>query len=116
MDSRLEAVLSFSNYNKTLNLKRKILKEKTDAKLTFGYNGGIFKIDRSLITFVQMLIDQDRIQNIPLLDSNSNPILIADLVEFKDNILDLYFEITYEYYQEYEKIKKSRSVEKLVDL
>jgi hypothetical protein len=28
----------------------------------------------------------------------------------------LYFEITYEYYQEYEKIKKSRSVEKLVDL
>lgn len=116
MDSRLEKALSFSNFNKTLNLKRTVLKENFDAKLTVAYNGGIFKAEREIITFVQMLIDQNRTQNIPLLDINDNPILVEDLEEFKNLLLDRYFEMLLAYYQEYQKIKRSRSVEKLVDL
>lgn len=116
MDSRLEKALSFSNYNKTLNLKRTTLKEKSDAKLTLAYNGGIFKSERSLIVFVQMLIDQGRADNIVLLDINDNPILVENLDDFKNLLLDRYFEVTLEYYQEYQKIKRSRSVETLVDL
>jgi hypothetical protein len=116
MDSRLEKALSFSNYNKTLNLKRTALKEKADAKLTLAYNGGIFKSERSLVVFVQMLIDQGREENIVLLDINDNPILVESLNEFKNLLLDRYFEVTLEYYQEYQKIKRSRSVETLVDL
>jgi hypothetical protein len=115
MDERLKKALDFSNYQQTLNIQKKILKEKIDAKLTYGYNGGIFKIDRSLITFVQMLLDQGRKDNVPMLDLNENPILIEDLENFKDEILDRYFSSVYEYYESYEKIKKSRSVEKLVD-
>ncbi len=116
MDSRLERALTFSNYNKTLNLKRITLKEKSDAKLTLAYKDGIFKAERSLIVFVQMLIDQGRADNIPLLDINDNPILIEDLNEFKNLLLTRYFDVTLEYYREYQKIKQSRSVEKLVDL
>jgi hypothetical protein len=116
MDDLLSKALNFSNYRKTLALQRKILKEKIDAKLTYGHAGGLFKIDRTLISFVQMLIDQERTENIPLIDDNGNPILVEDLVAFRNEILERYFTTVFEYYGEYKKITESRSVEKLVDL
>jgi hypothetical protein len=116
MDERLQKALDFSNYRQTLSIQRKTLKEKINAKLTYGCNGGLFKIDRSLITFVQMLIDQGRTENVPIIDVNENPILIVNLNDFRDEILDRYFSATYEYLEEYQKIKSSRSVEKLLDL
>ncbi len=116
MDERLAKALDFSKFRQTLTLERKNLKEKIDANLTYGYNGGIFKIDRSLIVFVQMLIDQQRTENVPLLDSNDTPILISDLNTFKDEILDRYMTAVYQYFRQYEKIKKSRSVDKLIEL
>jgi hypothetical protein len=116
MEDQLKKALDFSNYRQTFSIQRKTLKEKIDAKLTYGVNGGIFKIDRSLISFVQMLVDLGRSTDVPLLDINDNPIVIPDLESFRDEILDRYFESTLEYFKEYEKIKKSRTVEKLLDL
>ena len=116
MDERLQKALDFSNYRQTLSIQRKTLKEKINARLTYGCNGGLFKIDQSLITFVQMLIDQDRTENVPLIDINENPILVVNLHAFRDEILDRYFSATYEYLEEYQKIKSSRTVEKLLDL
>jgi hypothetical protein len=54
MDDRLKKALEFANYRQTFAIQRKTLKEKTEAELTHGYNGGVFKIDRSLLTFVQL--------------------------------------------------------------
>ncbi len=116
MDERLSKALDFSKYRQTLNLERKNLKEKIDGQLTYGHNGGIFKIDRSLISFVQLLIDQGRKDNVPILDSNDNPVLITDLSVFRDEILDRYMTAVYEYHEQYDRIKKARSVEKLLDL
>lgn len=116
MDERLSKALDFSKFRQTLTLETKNLKEKIDAKLTYGHGGGIFKIDRSLINFVQMLIDRNRVENVPILDSNNNPTLIENLELFRDEILDRYMTSVYEYYEQYEKIKKSRSVEKLLDV
>lgn len=116
MDPRLEQALDFSNYNQTLSTKRRQLKEKVDAKLTYGHNGGIFKIDRTLIVFVQMLIDQGRINDVPLLDSNENPILVENLSSFRDEIIDRYFSSVYDYYEQYQGIKKARTVKMLADL
>jgi len=116
MDERLTKALDFAKYKQSLNLQRKNLREKIDGKLTYGHNGGIFKIDRSLINFVELLINKERTINVPLLDSNENPILIENLVAFRDEILDRYMSSVYEYAEQYEKIKKSRSVEKLLEL
>jgi hypothetical protein len=116
MDTLLEKALEFSNYKQTLSIQRKALKESADAKLTYGHQGGIFKIDRNLITFVQFLVDQERTENVVLLDTNDNPIMVSDVIKFRDEILDRYFTATAEYHQEYEKLKKSRSVQALVDL
>jgi hypothetical protein len=116
MDERLKAALDFSNYRQTLAIQRKTLRERIESKLTYGCNGGIFKIDRSLLVFVQMLIDQGRTENVPMIDQNENPVLIPDLNGFRDEILDRYFTSTYEYHNEYQKIKASRTVEKLLSL
>jgi hypothetical protein len=116
MDDRLKKALDFANYRQTFAIQRKLLKETVDSELTYGHNGGIFKIDRSLLTFVQLLIDQGRIENVPLIDTNDNPILIDNLEKFKTEIFDRYFSATYRYLESYNKLKKSRSVEKLVDL
>lgn len=114
MNENLKQALEFSNYQITLSNQRKVSREKAESKLTFGFSGGIFKIDRSLISFVQTLIDLERVENVPILDVNENPILITDLIEFRDEILDRYFSVTLEYYNEYQEIKKSRSVNKLI--
>lgn len=115
MDDILKQALDFSNYNQTLSIQRRILKEKFNAQITFGYNGGIFKIDRSLIVFIDMMISNDR-SDVVLIDINENPVWISDLEKFKSEILDRYFSATHEYQIEYEKIKKNRSVASLVNL
>jgi len=113
MQEQLEKALEFSNYRQTLTIRRKTLKEKIEGQLTYGYNGGIFKINRGLLTFVEILNSKGRKTAI-LLDVNDNPILIEDLEGFKDEIFDRYFTSTNEYYEEYQSLKKSRSVEKLI--
>ena len=115
MQEEYKKALDFSNYRQTFSIQRKTLKEKIDAKLTYGINGGIFKIDRSLLNFVEMLIYKDRSENVVILDVNENPILIENLVDFREEIFDRYFTATLEYYEEYQNLKKSRSVESLLE-
>lgn len=115
MDDRLKSALEFSNFKQTFAIKQKHLKEKIDAKLTYGYNGGIFKIDRPLLTFIEALSRSGR-DTAVVLDHNENPIMIENLDLFKDEIYDRYFSSTNEYYNEYQEIKKSRSVERLLNV
>lgn len=114
MDERLKKALDISNYRSSFELQKKTIKEKLKSKLTFGYNGGLFKIDRDLICFVDFLIKNGRESNVPVLDSNSNPILVEDINQFKIEILDRYFSGCNSYFEDLEKLKKNRSVEKLV--
>jgi len=115
MEEQLKRALEFSNYKQTFSIQRKILKEKIEARLTFGFNGGIFKINQSLLTFVQMLCDKQRTAGVVILDQNENPILIDDLEKFQEEIFDRYFTATNEYFEHYQNLKKSRSVEKLLE-
>jgi hypothetical protein len=114
MDQQLKAALDFSNYQQTFSIQKKVLKERIAAKLTYGFNGGLFRIDRNLLTFVDMLCAKGRTSGVVLLDANENPILVDDLEAFREELFQRYFEVTNEYFDQYQKIKKSRSVEKLI--
>lgn len=116
MEEQLKKALDFSNYRQTFSIQRKTLREKVDSKLTYGYGGGIFKIDRELIVFVEFLLTKNRKSGVVLLDLNENPILITDLEKFQEEIMDRYFAVTNEYFEEYQILKKSRSVDKLIEL
>lgn len=114
MDERLKKALEFSNYRISLFQKKEDLKLNMSNMLTYASNGGIFKIDPSLICFVKAIIDQGK-QRIVLIDSNENPIVITNINEFYDEIFNRYFEATNLYYMEYTKLKKSRTVGSLYD-
>jgi len=115
MNEQFQQALDFANYRQTLASKKRLLKEKAEANLTFGYNGGLFKINQTLLNFVHTLLSMDRTHNVVLLDNNDNPILIEDVEAFKDEIFDRYFTTSFQYYEEYKEFSKKRSVEKLLN-
>jgi len=115
MDERLEKALEFSNYMTTLNNQRRIIHEQFLETCVHYLNGGKFSVNRDLITFCHTLLNNDQTSTI-LIDDNDTPIEVQDLQEFLDNILDIYFTTSYEYFQQYNDIKKNRTVEGLVDL
>jgi hypothetical protein len=115
MQEQFKNALEFANYQQTFSIQRKTLKEKIEAKLTYGFNNGLFRINQNLLTFVEILCTKGRIAGVVILDVNENPVLIDDLEKFKDEIFSRYFETTNEYFEEYQVLKKSRSVEKLLD-
>ena len=114
MSTRLTKALEFSNYRVTLNNQQAQLKAKTESLLSYSINGGTFTIDIPLITFCKQLIDQGQ-ENVVLLDIYNNPIKV-EVESFYEEIQSRYFEVTNEYYVEYEKLRKARKVHKVLDL
>ena len=114
MAAKLQTALEFSNYRQTLNNQKEVLKAKIESLLSYSINGGTFTIDRELITFVKVLID-DKHTDAVLLDIYNHPISV-DLQNFYSEIMSRYFEVTNDYYVEYEKIRKARKVSSVLDL
>lgn len=115
MDERLEKALHFSNYMVTLNNQKRVLKERFREQTVYYHLGGQFTVSKELMTFVSMLIEQGNDTDIVLVDDNETPIMVKDLSEFQADILNTYFTAANEYHAEYEKLRKNRSVEKLVE-
>jgi hypothetical protein len=114
MDERLEKALQFANFMVTLNNQKRSLREKYQTNCVFYQNGGTFTITKDLITFVKTLVDLNNTTDIVVIDDNELPIRIDNLNEFLSNIVDQYFMATNSYYNEYENLKKNRTIEALV--
>lgn len=114
MSTRLNKALEFANYRTTLNNQQAQLKAKTQSLLSYSLNGGTFTIDIPLITFCKQLLDDNETQ-VVLLDIYNNPILVQ-LESFYEEIRSRYFEVTNDYYAEYEKLRKSRKVHRILDI
>jgi hypothetical protein len=114
MSTRLTDALEFANYRVTLNNQQAALRAKTQSLLSYSINGGTFTIDRSLLNFCKLLLEEKQTEAV-LLDIYQNPIKV-DIESFYDEVLSRYFEVTNDYYAEYEKLRKSRKVHKVLDL
>jgi len=115
MDEKLKKALEFSNYRQTLNNQLRQLKVRTQTQLIFAKNGGSFTISRELICFFNYIVSK-KLKEITVLDDNEIPIQIENPEEFLDEITIRYFEVTNDYFTDYQQIKKSRSVKLIVDL
>ena len=109
MDERLEKALEFSKYRIALFNRKEDLKTKINSMLIHAYNGGVFKINQELISFVKLLSELQR-PKVVLIDANHNPIEILDIKQFFDDIVEKYFEATNLYHSEYSKLRSARSV------
>ena len=114
MSTTLTKALEFANYRITVNNQAAALKAKTQSLLSYSINGGTFTIDLPLITFCKQLIDAN-MSEVVILDIYQNPIKVP-LAPFYEEILSRYFEVTNDYYAEYENLRKARKVHKVLDL
>jgi hypothetical protein len=115
MNDRLEKALEFANYRQTLNTQLHRIKTKTEGLLILAKNGGSFYISQDLICFLDYL-ERSGMTNATILDRNKVPVLIEDVSEFLKEVTGRYFEVTNDYLQEYQVIRKSRNVKSILDL
>lgn len=115
MDERLKKALDISNYMITLNNQKRLLKEQYYENIVFYYNGGQFTITTDLISFCQSLISMNQTGTI-LIDDNDIPIEIEDLEQFSSDLYSVYFESANKFLIEYNKLKKNRNIESIMDL
>ncbi len=112
---RLKNALDFSNTMKTFNLNKNNLKVKTQNLLSYSTAGGSFTVDQSLISFMNFVVSSGKTE-ISLLDKNNVPIHIDDTEKFLDEVSSLYFEVVNDYYNEYQKLRSSRKIEKVLEI
>lgn len=112
---RLKNALDFSNTMKTFNLNKNNLKVKTQNLLSYSTAGGSFTVDQSLISFMNFVVSSGKTE-ISLLDKNNIPIHIDNTEKFLDEVSSLYFEVVNDYYNEYQKLRSSRKIEKVLEI
>ena len=113
-DQRLEKALEFANYRSTLANQKEKLKDRCEAQLNYAYNGGIFHIRETLISFVDSFHRQGK-QSMVMLDSNKTPVDIENLEDFYNQITTRWFESVNEYQRQHTDLANKRKVHKLVD-
>jgi hypothetical protein len=116
MDQYLEKALEISNLRMTQSIERRRLKEKIKTDLTYAYNGGIFFVDRTLLSFIQPLREKFQYGSAVILDDKMNPVEIKNVIEFADAIWDLYFATTKQYLWDLNTLKQKRKVQDIVGL
>lgn len=114
MDERLAKALEFTNFRKSMQAQKDQLKLKAQGQLIISQNGGIFGIDRELIAFTKALLDQGY-DSAVLLDNNENPIKIDNLKKFADDCIIIYFKTTTQYYENWEKLRKQRTTQGVIE-
>ena len=112
---RLEKALDFSNTMQTFNLNKNNLKVKTQNLLNYSTNGGTFNIDQSLLGFMHMIVSSGK-KEVIIMDKNDIPIKIENTEKFLEDISSLYFEAINEYYNDYQKLRSSRKIEKVLEI
>ena len=116
MDEKIEKAFQVANYMATLSNQRRIILEEYAQKLVYYINGATFNVDYNLINFAKNLIDLEHTEDSAFVDANNQPVIIADVQDFLDNIVSVYFEAVNEYHTKFAEIKRKRNVKDLVDL
>ena len=108
MDDRLYKALDASKLRLNLLNIKENLKIKVETMITVAINGGIFKANRDLISFLQTIIDKGY-ETVVLIDDNKNPIEITDIPVFQEDLIERYFAATNYYNTEYTRLKNART-------
>ena len=114
MDKRLEKALEVSNFRRILSTRQTNLKQLMNNKLKISYGGGLFKIDKELIGFINTLILAGE-EAFVLIDMNDTPILIENLEEFAFEVGKKYVAVLNQYYTHYQKLSEAREIRKVID-
>ena len=86
-----------------VQLQKQNLLESCRARQVMAYNGGIFRVDQTLISFVNALKQNNETATI-ILDSNDNPVEIV-IEDFMNAAMQRYHEAVNTYHKLYKNIR-----------
>lgn len=115
MDERLEKALAFGKYTRTITNQKQNLKNRLYQMQIVHYKGGVFLANHETIAFVKSIVDLGH-TDFTILDSKENSIPVMDINILLKVLVEKYEEAIREYDSELQKLKKSRSVSKIMDL
>ena len=116
MDKFIEKAFEISNLMVTLGNQKRLLKEEYEQSLFYFYNGGTFKATKETITYIKTLKDLDVETDIVVVDENGMPIRIDSITNFLQELLNQHFQASNKYFSDYQKLKKSKSVESILNV
>ncbi len=115
MPENLEKAFELATSLVSISNQKRVLLEELEQSLLYFYNGGTFKIDKDLISFLSVLKSLNN-ETCVLLDSNKLPIEIEDVTTFLMSIIDQYSRATNSYFTRYQELKNNRNLESILDL
>jgi hypothetical protein len=111
----LEKIFELADLMSVVSNQKMALKEEFEQSTLFFHNGGCFKSDPVLISFVTALQHKNQKSTV-LIDSNSSPIVIEDLDKFLEDILNQYFNASNKYIAGYQKLRSSKSITSILNV
>ena len=112
MDERLEKALNAANFSVTFNNQKELIKQQFKIDVEYHENGHRFVTNLDLVNFLSTLLSLNINETI-LIDSNENPYFVEDIGKFRQSLLNVYFQASNKYYQDFNDLKKKRSIQKL---
>jgi hypothetical protein len=114
MDDRIANALRFTEYRAALNNQIENIKFRLANKLTYSANGGTFHVSVELLGYIHSLVERKEPEVI-IMDKNNTPIKITDIPAFFNAIESVYKTATIQAHNDYERLRKARKVESIVD-
>ena len=114
MDERLEKALDYSNFRMILSTRQTNLKTLMENRLNLSYQGGFFKIDKEMLSFLGVLLINGHTETV-VIDVNDIPIKIDDLDDFAKKASETYGNAMEDYYESYKKLDEAREIRKVID-
>jgi hypothetical protein len=108
-EQHLEKALSFAKYQETLNQQRRLLKEQFEADTLLAHAGGLFRISQEWLGGFD-------IDNKWVLDLNGTPVQVEDSAALLSAAKTAYRTALGQYGEQYQLLRRQRSVRSLVGL
>lgn len=102
INSLLAQIKQATNYQ----TNKRILKEKVETDLCVTHNGGLFKVDMALITFLSIWDSSDVLH---IVDTYDNPIKV-DRLELLTLATQQYQKVMNTWHIQHEELKRARKV------
>lgn len=115
MTENLEKTFELANILTSISNQKRTLYEEYTQSLLYFYNGGTFKIDKDLISFLSVLKSYNN-ESCVLIDANKIPVEIENIENFLSSIIDQYTRCSNEYFAEYQKIKNNKNLQSILEL
>ena len=104
----MENLESYAKERFELNRQKQTLREQQQQRLSVTYNGGLFRVDMTLLNYLYMKNANDCTESI-LPDSYDTPVLV-DVAELLRLCEQRWNEVHNDWYNEYEELKTKRRV------